>query len=157
MFASFANVQNSISEFRHSLSQDHISVNELSEVRVLWTTLQPSMFRNILRPISSASAHWQNRRAISYVSSHSVSPATLYRFQVRPESKLFDKKLEQDDWEWEDGIEVAHDGLVYPRISSDGMDCPAFLGFCCSHHASFKRSAFYAKYPFHAGGDTEVI
>ncbi|PTU20533.1 hypothetical protein P175DRAFT_0501148 [Aspergillus ochraceoroseus IBT 24754] len=34
---------------------------------------------------------------------------------------LFDKRLEQDDWEWEDGIEVARDGLVYPKISPDGM------------------------------------
>ncbi|KAL5332575.1 hypothetical protein BJX70DRAFT_383740 [Aspergillus crustosus] len=51
------------------------------------------MFRNIIRPVSSASAHWQNRRALSYVSSHSVSTATLYRFQVRPESKLFDNEV----------------------------------------------------------------
>ncbi|KAI9368682.1 hypothetical protein BJX61DRAFT_537048 [Aspergillus egyptiacus] len=55
---------------------------------------------------ADAFAHWQNRRALSYVSSHSISPATLYQFQ-----------------EWEDGIEVAHDGLVYPRIIVDGVDC----------------------------------
>ncbi|KAL2859977.1 uncharacterized protein BJX67DRAFT_335529 [Aspergillus lucknowensis] len=85
------------------------------------------MFRNILRPITGASAHFQNRRALSYASSHSVSPATLYRFQVCPESKLFDKRFEQDDWEWEDGIEVARDGLVYPKISPDVSNGALFM------------------------------
>lgn len=115
------------------------------------------MFRNILRPISGASARFQNCRALSYVSSHSVCPATLHRFQVRPESNLFDKRLEQDDWEWEDGIEVARNGLVYPKISPDGMHYQVFFVFCYSHRASFKRGAFYAKYPFHARDNTEVL
>ncbi|PTU22559.1 hypothetical protein P175DRAFT_0555229 [Aspergillus ochraceoroseus IBT 24754] len=34
------------------------------------------------------------------VPSHSVFPAKLYRFQVRPESQLFDKKFDRDDLEW---------------------------------------------------------
>ncbi|KKK13673.1 hypothetical protein P175DRAFT_0473722 [Aspergillus ochraceoroseus IBT 24754] len=85
------------------------------------------MFRNLLRPISGASAHWQNRRGLSYVSSHSVFPATLYRFQVRPESPLFDKKFDRDDLEWEDGIEVANDGLVYPKISMDVSNGALFM------------------------------
>ncbi|KAJ5607231.1 hypothetical protein N7537_003850 [Penicillium hordei] len=44
-----------------------------------------------------------------------------------PESKLFDKKLEQDDWEWEDGIEVTSDGLVYPKISLDVSNGALFM------------------------------
>ncbi|PWY73820.1 hypothetical protein BO94DRAFT_524772 [Aspergillus sclerotioniger CBS 115572] len=85
------------------------------------------MFRNIFRPTSGASTRFQNYRALSYVSSHSISPATLYRFQVRPESQLFDKRLDQDDWEWEDGIEVARDGLVYPKISPDVSNGALFM------------------------------
>ncbi|KAL2810498.1 hypothetical protein BJX63DRAFT_423087 [Aspergillus granulosus] len=75
------------------------------------------MFRTTLRPIPGAFAHWQSRRAMSY----------LYRFQICPESQLFDKIFDQDDWEWEDGIEVARDGLVYPKISVDGSNGALFM------------------------------
>ncbi|EAW07718.1 uncharacterized protein ACLA_024330 [Aspergillus clavatus NRRL 1] len=61
------------------------------------------------------------------MSSHSVFPATLYRFQVHRESQLFDKKLGQEDWEWEDGIEVAGDGLVYPKVTMDVSNGALFM------------------------------
>jgi hypothetical protein len=60
-------------------------------------------------------------RDLSYISVYSAFPATLYRFQIYHESKLYDKKLEQDDWEWEDGVKVSNDGLVHPKINLDGM------------------------------------
>ncbi|KAJ5851194.1 hypothetical protein N7455_011050 [Penicillium solitum] len=74
------------------------------------------MFRNILRhaqaPVLSIS-RLPDRRSFSYVSAHSVSPASLYRFQVHPDSRLYDKAFEQYGREAEDGVEVNVDGLVY--------------------------------------------
>ncbi|EER42716.1 conserved hypothetical protein [Histoplasma capsulatum H143] len=55
----------------------------------------------------------------------SVFPATLYRFQVYRESRLYDRRLAKNDRdyeEYEDGIEVASDGLVYPNISLDALN-----------------------------------
>lgn len=60
-------------------------------------------------------------RTLSYLSVHSVFPATLYRFQLHRESKLYDKALGQDDWEYEDGVEVSSDGLVHPKITLDSI------------------------------------
>jgi hypothetical protein len=89
------------------------------------------MFRNLLRarmPIRGTGRCW-DCRDLSHISVHSAFPATLYRFQIHRESKLFDKKLDQDDWEWEDGVEISDDGLVYPKINLDGMlFC---LHLCC--------------------------
>ncbi|KAH8698347.1 hypothetical protein BGW36DRAFT_144475 [Talaromyces proteolyticus] len=84
------------------------------------------MFRSLSRPLSGFTAHYQNRRSLSYISFHSLFPTTSYRFQVQRESKLFDKRLEQDDWEWEDGVEIANDGLVHPKISLDGISFNIF-------------------------------
>ncbi|KAJ5238275.1 hypothetical protein N7468_002894 [Penicillium chermesinum] len=60
-----------------------------------------------------------NRRAFSYVSTHRTFPASLYRFQIHRDSQLFDRATGQDDWEYEDGVEVSADGLVHPNITTD--------------------------------------
>ncbi|OSX65191.1 hypothetical protein POSPLADRAFT_1065122 [Postia placenta MAD-698-R-SB12] len=60
-----------------------------------------------------------NHRRFSSESVHSVFPATLYRFQIHRESRLFDKSLGKDDWDPEDGVEVHADGLVHPELTSD--------------------------------------
>ncbi|KAJ5958251.1 uncharacterized protein N7479_005401 [Penicillium vulpinum] len=82
------------------------------------------MFQNILRhvqaPALSISRH-PNRRSFSYVSRHSVFPASLYRFQTHRHSRLYDRDFKQGDWEYEDGTEVAADGLVHPNITADCM------------------------------------
>ncbi|KAL2824093.1 hypothetical protein BDW59DRAFT_180377 [Aspergillus cavernicola] len=77
---------------------------------------------NLLRPISSPSGC---RTADGLHSSHSIFPATMHQFQLCPETIPFDKKkFDRDDLEWEDGIEVASDGLVhakrYPNDSNGG-------------------------------------
>ncbi|CRL25705.1 unnamed protein product [Penicillium camemberti] len=75
------------------------------------------MFQNILcrvqAPVFSIS-RLPNRRSFSYVSAHSSFPASLYRFQVHRDSRLYDKAFEQYGREAEDGVEVNADGLVYP-------------------------------------------
>ncbi|KAF9820194.1 hypothetical protein IEO21_01627 [Rhodonia placenta] len=60
-----------------------------------------------------------NHRRFPSESVHSVLPATLYRFQIHRESRLFDKSLGKDDWDPEDGVEVHADGLVHPELTSD--------------------------------------
>ena len=61
------------------------------------------------------------RRALSYVSTHQTFPASLSRFQTHRHSILFDRAFEQDDWEYEDGVEVSADGLVHPNITNNCM------------------------------------
>ena len=61
-----------------------------------------------------------NRRNLSFISVHSTFPATLYRFQLQRESRLYDKDLRQDDGEVEDAVEVSKDGLVRPGITNTG-------------------------------------
>jgi hypothetical protein len=119
------------------------------------------MFRNLLRarmPIPGTAVRCWVRRDLSHVSVHSGFPATLYRFQVHRESKLFDKKLEQDDWEWEDGIQIADDGLVYPKITLNGMLLLyVSVVICYSRPYRFKRGFIYAKYPLHARDNSKVF
>ncbi|CAL5871372.1 uncharacterized protein PFLUO_LOCUS5622 [Penicillium psychrofluorescens] len=43
----------------------------------------------------------------------------MYLFQIHRDSRLFDRAFEQDDWEYEDGVEVSKDGLVHPNITMD--------------------------------------
>lgn len=78
------------------------------------------MFRAFLH-IPSARAGFSasplGRRSLSHVSQHSVFPATLYRFQIHRKSDLYDRRLEEDDWEYEDGVEVSDDGLVRPKVA----------------------------------------
>ncbi|QSS49000.1 hypothetical protein I7I53_09236 [Histoplasma capsulatum var. duboisii H88] len=91
------------------------------------------MFRHFLSTrgaIYGISAHSLNVRKFSYLSIHSVFPATLYRFQVYRESRLYDRTLAKNDRdyeEYEDGIEVASDGLVYPNISLDVSNGALFM------------------------------
>ncbi|OSX59829.1 hypothetical protein POSPLADRAFT_1048298 [Postia placenta MAD-698-R-SB12] len=68
-----------------------------------------------------------NHRRFSSVSVHSVFPATLYRFQVYRESKLFDKSLGEDEWDPEDSVEVQADGLVHPKITLDVSNGALFM------------------------------
>jgi hypothetical protein len=67
-----------------------------------------------------------NRRNLSLISIHSTFPATLYRFQLQRESKLYDKNLRQDDGEVEDAVEVSRDGLVCPGITNTGAQVSLF-------------------------------
>jgi len=67
-----------------------------------------------------------NRRNLSLISIHSTFPATLYRFQLQRESKLYDKNLQQDDGEVEDAVEVSKDGLVCPGITKKGAQASFF-------------------------------
>ncbi|KAJ6132043.1 hypothetical protein N7471_007258 [Penicillium samsonianum] len=82
------------------------------------------MFQNILRHLQApalSTSHLPNRRPFSYVSRHSDFPASLYQFQIHRDSRLYDRAFKQDDWEYEDGIEVTADGLVHPNITPDCM------------------------------------
>jgi hypothetical protein len=67
-----------------------------------------------------------NRRNLSLISVHSIFPATLYRFQLQRESRLYDKNLLQDDGEVEDAVEVSKDGLVSPGITNTGAQVSFF-------------------------------
>lgn len=83
-----------------------------------------AMFQNILRHLQApalSTSHLPNRRPFSYVSRHSDFPASLYQFQIHRDSRLYDRAFKQDDWEYEDGIEVTADGLVHPNITPDCM------------------------------------
>jgi hypothetical protein len=90
------------------------------------------MFRNISR-ITTASCGpaargrgFGNRRNLSLISVHSTFPATLYRFQLQRESRLYDKNLQQDNVEVEDAVEVSKDGLVFPGITDTGAQVSFF-------------------------------
>jgi hypothetical protein len=62
----------------------------------------------------------RSHRNFSLISVHRTFPATLYRFQLQRESTLYDKKLREDDQDFNDAIEVPKDGLVRPGIIGDG-------------------------------------
>jgi hypothetical protein len=82
------------------------------------------MFSNLLRHVQAfppGISRLPNRRAFSYVSTNQTFPASLYRFQIHRDSRLFDRAFAQDDWEYEDGIAVSEDGLVHPNITIDCM------------------------------------
>ncbi|KAI0782317.1 hypothetical protein C8Q75DRAFT_801215 [Abortiporus biennis] len=61
-----------------------------------------------------------HRRNFTYLSTHTVFPATLYRFQIHLKSNLYDIRLEEDVWDLNaDRVQVSeHDGLVHPYVSS---------------------------------------
>ncbi|KAK2752223.1 hypothetical protein FQN54_008155 [Arachnomyces sp. PD_36] len=44
-------------------------------------------------------------------------PSTLYRFQLCRKSRLYDKKLQQEDSEADDAVKISEDGLIRPGIS----------------------------------------
>ncbi|RWQ93079.1 hypothetical protein C8Q69DRAFT_81295 [Paecilomyces variotii] len=82
------------------------------------------MFHSFLRRMHGPTCgmpRFPNRRAFSYVSTHQVFPASLYRFQLHRDSKLYDRATEQNDSEYEDGVEISADGLVHPNITADCM------------------------------------
>jgi hypothetical protein len=67
-----------------------------------------------------------NRRNLSLISIHSTFPATLYRFQLQRESRLYDENLRQDDEEVEDAVKVSKDGLVCPGVTGTGAQESSF-------------------------------
>jgi hypothetical protein len=80
------------------------------------------MFSNIiLRPAARGTKIFNNRRTFSVFSVHSTFPATLYRYQLGRESKLYDRKLQQEDDEVQDAVDISKDGLIYPELSPKGM------------------------------------
>ena len=123
--------------------------------------LHLKMFQDILRhaqaPVLSIS-RLPDRRSFSYVSAHSTFPASLYRFQVRRDSRLYDKAFEQYGREAEDGIEVNADGLVYARRTVKCMRNatspypPANL----FNLFRFEWCIIHAKYALNAKGHTDV-
>jgi len=78
--------------------------------------------RNVFAPKNNFSP----RRKFSIISVHTSFPASLYRFQSRRSSGLFDYKQDSDI---EDRLKVLADRLVYPRISKD-VPCRCCLLFC---------------------------
>lgn len=77
------------------------------------------MFKNIFhRPVAHGNRLLKNRRNLSLILVHSNFPASLYRFQLKAESQLYDSKLQQEDSEVADAVNVSEDGLVYPEVAS---------------------------------------
>lgn len=87
---------------------------------------------------------------------HRTFPATLYRFQTHRDSKLFDKAFEQDDWEYEDGVEISEDGLVHPNVTLDGTQ-NANGHYSYANLVSFKWRITHAKYALHARDHTTLV
>lgn len=90
------------------------------------------MFRTaVLRPIIRAKPVFNARRHLTVTSIHDTFPATLYRFQIHRDSRLYDKELkkENEDLEYADGVEISKDGLVYPGITNIGMASSNLLFF----------------------------
>ncbi|EEQ31306.1 conserved hypothetical protein [Microsporum canis CBS 113480] len=86
------------------------------------------MFKNIFRrPLASGNGILNTRRSFSLISIHSSFPATLYRFQLNRESRLYDQKLQQEHDEVEDAVSVSEDGLVYPEVSDSRTSIPNTL------------------------------
>ncbi|KAK2792143.1 hypothetical protein FQN52_003911 [Onygenales sp. PD_12] len=86
------------------------------------------MFQQIIhRPVARGNSILRNRRSFSLVSVHSSFPATLYRFQLRRESQLYDKKLQKGDSEPEDAVNISQDGLIYPEVSDSISNGALFM------------------------------
>lgn len=110
LFFTFASHQSSI--IIHSPGQDKYC---------LYNT---AMFHKFLRHTQGPTCgilNFRNCRAFSFVSKHQTFPASLYRFQIHRDSKLFDRAFDQDDWEYDDGVEISADGLVHPNITDACM------------------------------------
>jgi hypothetical protein len=105
-----------------SLSTRYICISPL-EVTYFNNIASIAMLQNIFRHVQGPGlsiSRVRNRR-FSYVSRHSDFPASLYQFQIHRDSRLYDRAFRQDDWEYEDGVEVSADGLVHPNITADCM------------------------------------
>ena len=85
----------------------------------------PVCARNVFAPKNN----FTPRRNFSIIAVHTSFPASLYRFQPRRNSGLFDYK---PDGDIEDGLKVSADGLVYPRVSDD-VPCWCCLSCHCSN------------------------
>lgn len=96
-----------------------------------------AMFRRVVhRPVvCGRSKSVRNSRSFSLLSVHTSFPATLYRFQLKRESQLYDMKLQQEENEADDAVNIAQDGLIYPGVSDSGeSDLPFLLFAFGSHH-----------------------
>ncbi|KAI9755953.1 MAG: hypothetical protein M4579_004084 [Chaenotheca gracillima] len=72
-----------------------------------------SILRTVARPDVA-------RRSFSVISIHSTIPTILLRLQCQPQSALFDYAgKDPAEVDPEDGVTVAEDGLVYPKVSHD--------------------------------------
>lgn len=65
-----------------------------------------------------------NRRDLSLISVHSTFPATLYRFQLQRESKLYDTNLGQDDGEVEMPLKSPKMDWFVPELPTQVRKCP---------------------------------
>lgn len=120
--------------------------------------LHIKMFQNILRHAQAPVLRilrFPDRRSFSYVSAHSVFPASLYRFQVHRDSRLYDKAFEQYGREAEDGVEVNVDGLVYPSRTVKCMR-NATSYYSPANLFRFEWCIIHAKYALNAKGHTDV-
>lgn len=73
-----------------------------------------AMLKTIIRhPVACLTSISMNCLNFSLISVYSRFPATLYQFQITNESQLHDQKLQQEDSEVRDAINVSKEGLVY--------------------------------------------
>ncbi|EGD99989.1 hypothetical protein TESG_07317 [Trichophyton tonsurans CBS 112818] len=80
-----------------------------------------AMFRTtVINPLIKGKPVFNARRHFTVTSIHDSFPATLYRFQIHRDSRLYDKELKKgnEDLEFADGVEISKDGLVYPGITN---------------------------------------
>lgn len=96
-------------------------------------------------------------RAFSYVSTHRTFPASLCWFHLHRDSRLFDRAFEQGDREYEDGIEVSADGLVYPNITIECMDAKETSSSLSANLSSLQWSLTHAKHTPYAEDHTDVV
>lgn len=68
-----------------------------------------AMFRTtVINPLIKGKPVFNARRHFTVTSIHDSFPATLYRFQIHRDSRLYDKELKKgnEDLEFADGVEV---------------------------------------------------
>lgn len=123
-----------------------------------------AMFRTtVINPLIKGKPVFNARRHFTVTSIHDSFPATLYRFQIHRDSRLYDKELKKgnEDLEFADGVEISKDGLVYPGITNICMASSTRVLFIPFVYlltvGSVKRRGLYAKYPLDAAANTHVI
>lgn len=119
-----------------------------------------AMLQTVLRRVQApvrGIPHFSSLRAFSYVSTHQTFPASLCLFHILRDSRLFDRAFEQGDREYEDGIEVSADGLVYPNINIECMDAKETSSFSSANLSSLQWSLTHAKHTLYAKDHTDVV
>ncbi|KAM3506502.1 hypothetical protein MY10362_002311 [Beauveria mimosiformis] len=89
--------------------------------------------------LRNLSACTTQRRFFSPLAIHSRFPATLHYYRRANRPSLFDRKEIDNRPQdlYDDGVEVAGDGLVYPKAERDGTSIPESLILIYEHLAWF--------------------